>query len=292
MCHAPSVVGKYPQPRDLADRVGEVGFRVVLRRPEIDEQTSGDRADDFSGDGDLRAVDSLDDRTHRAGIARGDRRLRPRTEGGYHVTMTKPVYGLTGGIACGKSTAARIFATLGIPIIDADEVARDVVRPGSPGLAAIVEAFGPDVLGRDGALDRKRLGAIVFADEPKRRALEAITHPLIFMEGRARIAALETTEAPYILHEAALLVETGGYRAFAGLVVVAAHPEVQLARLMARDGLDEEGARARLAAQLPIDRKVELADVTIWNDGGEADLEVEVRRAHGTLLARIEGRTE
>src|SRR5690349_19158291 len=101
--------------------------------------------------------------------------------------MGKPIFGLTGGIACGKSTAAAIFASLGVAIVDADQVARDVVRPGSPGLNAIVEAFGEEVLDASGALDRKRLGSIVFADEAKRKTLEAITHPLIFMEGRSRI---------------------------------------------------------------------------------------------------------
>lgn len=206
--------------------------------------------------------------------------------------MGKPVFGLTGGIACGKSSAARVFAGLGVAIVDADQVARDVVRVGSKGLLDIVSAFGEGVLDASGALDRKKLGAIVFGDADKRRTLEAITHPLIFMEGRARIEALEATECPYILYEAALLVETGGYKAFDGLVVVAAHEDVQLARLMARDGLNEADARARLAAQLPIARKVEVADVTIWNDGDERALEAAVHEAHRTLLARIGGEGE
>lgn len=201
--------------------------------------------------------------------------------------MPAPVFGLTGGIACGKTTASAIFASLGVPIVDADQIAREIVQPGTQGLAAIVETFGPEVLADDGTLDRKRLGAIVFADPEKRAALEAITHPLIFVTGRERIARLaEAHPDVYVLYEAALLVETGGHRMFDGLVVVAAHRDVQRARLILRDGLTPEEADARLAAQLPIERKVEVADVVIWNDGDRQALERAVVEAHAKLLAR------
>lgn len=210
---------------------------------------------------------------------------------GYDVGMGKKTFGLTGGIACGKSAAAAIFASLGVAVVDADQLSRDVVLPGSEGLRAVVAAFGEGVLTDAGALDRKRLGEIVFADAEKRRALEAIMHPRIFMEGRARIESFEGTDAPYVLYEAALLVETGGYKGFDGLVVVAAHEDVQIARVMARDGLDEAGARARLAAQLPVARKVEVADVVIWNDGDLAALREAVLAAHDTLLERVRGKT-
>jgi dephospho-CoA kinase len=140
--------------------------------------------------------------------------------------------GLTGGIASGKSTASRRFAELGVPIVDADALAREVVAPGSDGLAEIVSVFGPDVLDVDGALDRKKLGAIVFDDAELRRKLEHITHPRIAALSLERMARLATSGAPYGLYEAALLVEKGTHHAMNGLVVVAASPEVQLARVM------------------------------------------------------------
>ena len=199
------------------------------------------------------------------------------------------IVGLTGGIASGKSTVARIFAGLGVAIVDADQIAREVVEKGSEGLAEVVRAFGADVLADDGALDRKKLGAIVFADEEKRRVLEAITHPRIAAKSMAALGALAATDAPYALYEAALLVENGTHRMMQALVVVAAHEETQVRRVMARDGLDEAGARARLAAQRPLEDKLAVATHVIWNDGDLAALEARTREVHEALTAQFGG---
>ncbi len=203
--------------------------------------------------------------------------------------MAKPVIGLTGGIASGKSTVARAFAELGVPIVDADEVAREVVEVGTPGLARIVERFGADVLRKDGTLDRKKLGRVVFEDARARQDLNAITHPLIAEKGAEKIRALQQTDAPYILYEAALLVENGAYKAFPALVVVTVDPVTQLARLMARDGSTDEEARSRIASQLPLEKKVEVADFVLRNDGDVEALRAQVRDVHRKILERFEG---
>ncbi len=197
------------------------------------------------------------------------------------------IIGLTGGIASGKSTVAARFSALGVPIIDADQLAREVVEKGSAGLHEIVHAFGAEVLSEDGSLDRKKLGAIVFDDPDARRKLEHITHPRIAALSMQRMAELATSGAPYALYEAALLVENGSYRAMGGLVVVACKPEVQLARVMARDGLDEASARARLAAQKPLEDKLAAATWVVWNDGDLAALEAAVDATHRAILASL-----
>lgn len=203
------------------------------------------------------------------------------------VTMAKPVIGLTGGIASGKSTVARMFAELGIPVIDADSLAREVVAPGSAGLARIVERFGEEMLLPDGSLDRRRLGRLVFRDPRAREGLNALTHPLIAAKGAERIRALEGADAPYILYEAALLVENASYTSFSGLIVVAASPATQLARLMARDGSTEEEARARIASQLPLERKIAVADYVIRNEGSATDVRAQVREVHRRIVERF-----
>ena len=129
--------------------------------------------------------------------------------------------GLTGGIASGKSTAARTLAELGARIVDADEVAREIVAPGQPALAEIVRTFGREMLRADGTLDRKRLGAVIFADADKRRALNAITHPRIAAETQARLGKLRGDGVPVAIYEAALLVENGVHHGLDGLIVVA-----------------------------------------------------------------------
>jgi dephospho-CoA kinase len=197
--------------------------------------------------------------------------------------MTR-ILGLTGGIASGKSTASARFAELGVPIVDADKLAREVVEKGTDGLAEIVKVFGPEVLDAEGALDRKKLGAIVFDDADLRHRLEQITHPRIAALSMQRMAAIATSGAPYGLYEAALLVEKGTHRAMNGLVVVAASPEVQLARVMKRDGLDEAAARARLAAQMPLADKVAAATWVIWNDGDLDALRARVDEVHRQIL--------
>lgn len=201
----------------------------------------------------------------------------------------KPVVGLTGGIACGKSTVAAQLAELGVPIVDADALAREVVAPGTPGLAAIVERFGPDVLLADGSLDRKKLGEQVFSDPDARRALNAITHPRIAAAGMEKLRALADHPAPYRVYEAALLVENGMAKAFAALVVVTVDEATQLARLMARDGSTEDEARARIASQLPLAKKVEVADHVIDNSGAPEDTRTRVRALHDALVARFGG---
>ncbi|HVT09222.1 MAG TPA: dephospho-CoA kinase [Polyangia bacterium] len=186
------------------------------------------------------------------------------------------VLGLTGGIGTGKSTVARLFAARGVPVVDADALAREVVAPGTVGNAEIA-AVWPQVIGPDGAVDRKRLGAIVFADPAARARLEAITHPLIQEASASRLADLAAEGHPLALYEAALLVESGRWRDFDGLIVVTASPETQVARTVARGGLTREEAEARIAAQAPAAEKIRLATYVIDNDGSREETEAQVR---------------
>ncbi len=195
--------------------------------------------------------------------------------------------GLTGGIAAGKSSVGRLFRDLGVSVVDADEVARDVVERGSEGLREIVDAFGSEVLTADGSLDRKKLGAIVFEEPTRRKQLEAITHPRIGARSMQLMAEIAARGEQLAIYEAALLVENGSYRMMQALVVVAAHEATQIARIILRDGLDEAAARARIAAQLPLADKIAVADFVVWNDGTEAQLAVRVREVHSALLVRF-----
>lgn len=183
------------------------------------------------------------------------------------------IVGLTGGIACGKSTVAKILRGMGVAVLDLDQVARQVVEPGEPALAEIAARW-PEVV-HDGVLDRKALGAIVVGDVAARRALEAITHPRIW----ARMEAWIAVQVGPAVVEAALMVETGSYRRYDKLLVVACSPEVQRARLASREGYDPETVERWLATQVPIAAKVALADAVVWNDGDESALSAEVRRA-------------
>ena len=196
--------------------------------------------------------------------------------------MALHVFGLTGGLASGKSTVAARFRARGLPVIDADLIAREVVEPGSEGLARVVEAFGEGVLLPDGSLDRARLGELVFAAKEKRRVLNSILHPRIGARSAERIAELGAKGEVLACYEAALLVENGLSDAFRPLVVVAVAPEVQLARAMARDGSTEAHARARVAAQLPLATKIAAADYVVDNAG---TLEQTERRADEVLDA-------
>jgi dephospho-CoA kinase len=199
----------------------------------------------------------------------------------------KPTIGLTGGIASGKSTVSRLFEQLGVAVVDADQLAREVVAIGSDGLREVVEAFGPQVLATDGNLDREKLGAIVFSDEQARRKLQAITHPRIARLGAERIATLQTTHTPYVIYDAPLLVEVGAHGAFAALIVVAASVPTQIARLHARDGLNERQSGERLASQLPLARKIAVADYVIHNDGSIEELAQRTREVHAQILERF-----
>jgi len=176
--------------------------------------------------------------------------------------------GLTGGIASGKSTVATMLAGHGAAIIDADRLAREVVAPGRPELAAVAAEFGPEVLQADGRLDRAALGRLVFADVQARRRLEAITHPGVReLMGRRIAEAVATSGAPLVVADIPLLFEGALEQQFAGVLLVAATPETQLRRLRERDGLDEVAAQQRLAAQLPMADKRRRAQWTIDNDG-------------------------
>ena len=189
--------------------------------------------------------------------------------------------GLTGGIASGKSRVAEFFDALGVPVIDSDVIAREVVAPGSPGLAAIRERFGEQVIAADGSLDRRALRAIVFADPGSRRDLEAITHPAI----RARMQALNAAaHGPYVINAIPLLAEGGGRRDLDRVLVVDCPEPLQIARVMTRDRVDEAGARAVIAAQASRAARLAIADDVILNDGDPATLEATVRALHGRYL--------
>ncbi len=179
------------------------------------------------------------------------------------MTPAVHIFGLTGGIACGKSTVAGFLREQGVGIVDADLAAREVVLPGSEGLAEIVRTFGDAVLATDRTLDRKKLAERVFRDPEARRRLEAITHPRIRDASMQKAHQLSQAGHTLIGYEAALLVEAGTADAFRPLVVVIANEQDQIARLRARDGLDEAQARARLAAQMPVRQKAALADHVI-----------------------------
>ncbi len=190
--------------------------------------------------------------------------------------------GLTGGIASGKSAAAAVFAELGVPVIDSDVIAREVVAPGSPGFAAIRARFGEGVLQADGQLDRRALRAQVFADPTARRELEALTHPLI----RERMAAQSAAAGgPYQIHAIPLLVEGGARRPGIDRVLVIDCPEeIQVQRVMARDRVDEAGALAVLAAQASRAQRLAAADDVIVNDQGLETLREAVVTLHQRYL--------
>jgi len=186
--------------------------------------------------------------------------------------------GLTGGIGTGKSTVARLIAERGVPVIDADDVARAVVAPGQPAHADIAAAWPEVISPGDGRIDRKKLGAIVFADPAARKRLEGITHRHIQALSDRRAQELARQGQTLAFYEATLLVETGRYRALDGLVVVTASEATQIARTMARDGLGEPEARARIAAQLPQAEKVRAATHVIDNGGTLDETRAQVDR--------------
>lgn len=182
--------------------------------------------------------------------------------------------GVTGGIASGKTLVSDALARLGAVVIDADLIAREVVEPGTAGLAEIVERFGPEILGDDGALDRAALGEIVFADDAARADLNAIVHPRV----RARASALEAS-APtgaVVAHIIPLLVETGQQDAYDGVLVVDAPDDVRERRLMQRNALTREQARARIAAQATRDERLAAATWVIDNSGAPEDAVAQV----------------
>ncbi|MBW2734404.1 MAG: dephospho-CoA kinase [Deltaproteobacteria bacterium] len=185
--------------------------------------------------------------------------------------------GLTGGIGAGKSTVAAVFAAEGAAVVDADALAREVVVPGSPALRAMVERFGTGILDSEGGLHRRRLAREVFGDAVEREALEAILHPAIIKASQERFVALAGQGFEVVVYEAALLVEAGRQREMDLLVVVTAPDVERVSRLMARDGLDEEQVKRRLAAQMSQEKKAALADFVIHNAGAREALRAKVQ---------------
>lgn len=195
--------------------------------------------------------------------------------------------GLTGGIGSGKSEVTRRFAARGAVVVDADVIAREVVEPGTPGLAQVVDAFGPQVLAADGSLDRDAVAARVFGDDEARKRLNAIVHPLVGARTLELIAAAgEADPKAIVVNDVPLLVEAGLAERYDVVVVVAAQPQTQLRRLVEQRGMAAADAQARIAAQAPLSAKVAIADYVIDNDGDLDALESEVGRVWDALTAR------
>ena len=193
--------------------------------------------------------------------------------------------GLTGGIGSGKSSVSALLAERGAVVIDADKIARAVVAKSTPGLAAVVEAFGDGVLRPDGELDREALGRIVFADADALARLNAIVHPLVGEQTVRATAAAEAAGTRVAVFDVPLLVENGLQSLYDVVVVVAASPETQLDRLTTQRGMPVEDARARIAAQLPLADKVAVATHVLDNDGSREALVQQVDRLWERLLA-------
>lgn len=191
--------------------------------------------------------------------------------------------GLTGGIASGKSTVSAIFTELGAVIIDGDLLAREVVARGTPGLAAVVEAFGEHLLTEDGELDRPAMGRIVFNDEARRKTLEAIVHPLVF----ERYAELEAATGPddVVIHDIPLLAESGRAHEFESVVVVHVPTHLQVERMLRHRGWTEAEARARIASQATHEERLRIATHVIDNTGTEEQLRGRVTEVHAALVA-------
>jgi len=191
--------------------------------------------------------------------------------------------GLTGGVASGKSTVAALLRELGAVVVDSDVLAREVVEPGTPGLAAVVEAFGPGILDAEGRLDRPALGALVFGDEPARRRLEGILHPLI----RARAAELEAAapDGAVVVHDIPLLVETGQADRFGAVVVVDVPVETQVERMVRDRGMSREDALARVKAQASRAERLAVATHVVDNTGTREDLRDRVTEVLAELVS-------
>ncbi|MEV0209826.1 dephospho-CoA kinase [Streptomyces sp. NPDC050788] len=194
--------------------------------------------------------------------------------------------GLTGGIGAGKSEVSRLLVACGAVLIDADRIAREVVEPGTPGLAAVVEAFGEEVLAPDGSLDRPKLGSIVFADPQKLALLNSIVHPLV--GARSRELEEAAAEDAVVVHDVPLLTENNLAGLYDLVIVVDASPETQLDRLVRLRGMTEDDARARMAAQATREQRRKIADVVIDNDVPLADLERRVKDVWAELVRRAQ----
>lgn len=197
------------------------------------------------------------------------------------------LFGLTGGIASGKSAVAARLRRRGVPVIDADQLAREAVVPGSEGLAEIVSQFGEEMLLPDGTLDRKKLAKAMFADPDVLRRVNGIVHPRVAALTLANAARLREAGEPLACYEAALIVENGMADAFRPLVVVAAPEDVQVARAAKRDAAHADDVRARIRAQRPLAEKVALADFVIENTGTLAELDAATDRVLAAICARL-----
>ncbi len=193
------------------------------------------------------------------------------------------IVGLTGGIASGKSTVAAMLDELGTPVIDADQIAREVVEPGEPALDEIREAFGEAVIGEGGALDRPALGEVVFSDPAARKRLEAITHPRIGQRMMERADELREAGHRWVVYDAALIVENGMHRWLDSLIVVAADPEVQLERIVERDDISAEQAQSRIDSQMPLAEKIAVADYVVDNNGTLEETRRQVEDIHAQI---------
>jgi dephospho-CoA kinase len=193
--------------------------------------------------------------------------------------------GLTGGLGAGKSTVARMLRERGAVVVDADDLSRKALEPGTPAFEQVCDVFGRDILDAEGRIDRRQLAARVFADEGKRRVLESITHPEVFRKLAEAVEALRGTDA-VLVFDAALIVETGFHQAVDVLVVVTVPTEDQVRRVAVDRGMEKDEARARIAAQADPARREALADVVIRNDGDLASLERQVDTVWQQLLAR------
>ncbi len=192
--------------------------------------------------------------------------------------------GLTGSIAVGKSLVSSMLAELGCHVLDADMTAREVVAPGTPGLSGIVDAFGEGALAADKTLDRAKLAAIVFEDSEKRELLNSILHPLIIAAQDEQLRRWEAQDPNGIaVVDAALMIESGGFRRFDKLIVVHSRPEIQIRRLVARSGLSRAEAERRITSQMPQDEKMRHADFLVDNSGNIADTRKQVVKIHRTL---------
>ena len=192
--------------------------------------------------------------------------------------------GLTGSIAVGKSFVCEVFRELGCFVLDADQVAREVVEPGTVGLRTVVDNFGPAVLKSNGELDRAKLGAVVFADEEKRLLLNSIVHPLVFEVQNQWLADCEQKEPNGIaIVDAALMIESGGYRRFDRLIVVWCEPAIQLERLILRDNLSHNDALVRISAQMTQEEKKQHADLLIDTSNGYEDTRSQVVGVYNRL---------
>jgi dephospho-CoA kinase len=199
--------------------------------------------------------------------------------------MALRVFGLTGGIGSGKSTVAELLRGHGVPIVDADELARQAVAAGSAGLSQVVEAFGPQMLGPDGELDRKQIAALVFRDSDARNRLNSITHPIVRRLSQERFAELDRQGHTLAGYDVPLLFEVGLDAVLKPVVVVVASEATQLSRIAARGGISPDDAVARIRAQLPLAEKRRRADYVLENDGTRAELEAQVAE----LVHRLRG---